>query len=520
MTAEAHNQPEPIAPRPELALVPAAEVPNITDQVAKYVQAIDNELVPRSVEEADEAVKMIRTQNEQVQQSVRAGESSIDADVAADFQDIAEQGTDVWKLSQTEQRDYQTIVQAKKPAQLTESAQAYLDGSKPFAVLKAEAKARLTLDRELRDRELAQQADKLAVSMRAAGFDIDVETTKPGKPTQAKRETTKAAHETQADLTGTGIKLDANGRGHRDHGKFISKKQLEQIEANADLIRNDQQGSREEYETREAIRQAELDARIATKAKKAAFKQGFGTRALERVDGLKLQLEDEAANSLANEGHDVSYRTKTTEAEPLSMPDGFNENAWHILNDAERQVAIEEWGKLSEQEKADTFTVSVPAEEQATTETFDFNRPVKDMDSKTRAAYFANARKAEADKSIGSSSEEAHKTTKKRRLAAAIVGSGALAGALLYAAQHNAESDSGASVPQHVVSGTKLHPKFDTVKVRPGDTIWGDEKANHPRMDEQHIEKLVQRDLRANHMSWQDARHLQPGQHIKISHKK
>jgi hypothetical protein len=39
-------------------------------------------------------------------------------------------------------------------------------------------------------------------------------------------------------------------------------------------------------------------------------------------------------------------------------------------------------------------------------------------------------------------------------------------------------------------------------------------------MDEAHIRNLVERDLQANHMSWDDARHMSPGEHIKIHHKK
>ena len=538
MTAEALPSPNESTRRPELTVVPGpGERPedlDATDQVARYIHSLDNELIPASAAAADEAVKMIRHYDGRVKEAIAVGANTVDDEVAQTLHDIAESGTAIWKLSETEHQDYTSIVHAKKSADLTEAASTYLmDDSRTFGQLKKEARARLALDTELHERETAEAAQRLTEKMTAAGFELG------DKPA---RKATSAEHPA-TELSDTGIKVDTNGRGHRDHGKFISKKQLEQIEANVDLIHGDQQGTREEYEVQEAKRRAEIDKDIEAKAHKSAFKKGYGSRALERTEGLKTMLEDEAAAEVAAEGKDVAYRNE------ISMPEGFKAEAWNIMDDDMRRVAVEEWGKMSDNEKSEAFAGE-----------FDFNKPVADMDTATREAYFKNAKEAlelqkeepvreltakgllartkrifakgnkhlariyttVGNKIINPFDKELTETQQKRRRALVAVGVGAVAAYSLYAKFHGMEHGGGAATtaaPQPMQPGTELHPKFDSVTLHHGDNIWNIEEARHPHMSEAHIQQLVERDLRTNDLTREDARHLTPGQHIKISHK-
>lgn len=393
------------------------------------------------------------------------------------------------------------------------------------------------------EREAPQQADLRVVFSGAEAAEKDhlsvVTEQAPDMPSAVESES-------GVDLSGTGIKRDANGRGHRDHGKFISKKQLEQIEANADLIRSDQQGTREEYEAREAKRRAEVDKDIDAKARKIAFKSGFGSRALERTDGLQAMIDKEATAQAASEGQDVAYREKADEE--VTMPEGFKAEAWDIMDDDMRRTAVEEWSNMSDDEKSEAFKGE-----------FDFSKPVAEMDAKTREAYFANVKEVAelqasepvtslepaslqsrvkrlfgkaskkltevyttvGNKMINPFDKELTETQQKRRKVLLGAGIGAVAAYGLYARLHGMEHSAGVTPePQQVHPGTELHPKLDTVTIHPGDSYWKAEEIRHPHASEAQIHHFVERDLAVDNRTWEDARHLTPGDKMTVSHKK
>jgi len=80
-----------------------------------------------------------------------------------------------------------------------------------------------------------------------------------------------------------------------------------------------------------------------------------------------------------------------------------------------------------------------------------------------------------------------------------------------------ASTSSGSLPPYDVEQGGVLEPKqFDQVRLEKGDTIWDLEEARHPNMSQAQIHELVQRDLNANKLTWDDARRLKIGRVIKL----
>lgn len=410
------------------------------------------------------------------------------------------------------------------------------------------------------DEDPLKQADELTERMKAAGFDFGDE--KPARKPAHKKSFHKKAElvsvvspTSTEDLSDIGIRVDARGMGHRTGKKgnrFISKDQLAQIRDRADDIRADQQGTREEWEAREAARQTELDSQVDAEAKRLAFKRSYGSRALERVEGLKKSLDDEAAANLAGEGNDMAYRTEASADQELSIPEGFDAAIWDILDGEERQRAVEAWADMSDEQRAAAF---------AGKPEHNFDARTADMDQATRDAYFANANAAqpvqdltpkslrdrvkgifgwakqkatEAYVTVGNkivnpqgNTEVTEEQLKRRRIIAA-VGIGAVATASAYALWHGFHHGGGSGNHHDVANHTgkgghsghtgagKVAPKFDKVKLHHGDSIWKLEEARHPHMNEQHIRDLVQHDLQLNHLNWEEARHLADGQEVKL----
>lgn len=176
MTAETLHHARPVAePETLPGALQEAEPRDRTNFVAAYVKELDQTIIPRSPEEADQVVAEVRTRSTAVRKNIEAGKVKVDQEVADSLQGIAEAGTDHWLLNQSQRKDWESFVRARAPRYLSARAKTYLDpedraGS--FTKLKEEAKARLSLDESLAARELAAHVTKLETSMRNAGFDV------------------------------------------------------------------------------------------------------------------------------------------------------------------------------------------------------------------------------------------------------------------------------------------------------------------------------------------------------------
>lgn len=303
------------------------------------------------------------------------------------------------------------------------------------------------------------------------------------------------------------VKVDNRGRGHiggshnsegrSRNGQFLTKHEMDMITAHQDEIRSG-------------------------------------------LDNLHKVVGQQAIAPLAAKNRDVPGRLSAGDAAdgPLLMPEGFSTGAWDLLNDEQRRVAIVEWGKLSAEEKAAMFDPDHA--EEAASEVQD-GEPVIDLSTKGLTGrtkrLFAKGKQQLArlyttvgNKIINPFNQELTETQKKRRVGIIAIGVGAVAVGRVYM-MLNGMHHGGGGVPNKDVldalsgrgggsGGAGAHAHEIHMTLHHGDTIWNgiaDTAAkNGHHFSYEHVRQLTEQTLKANGLSWADARHLPVGYHFDI----
>lgn len=190
------------------------------ERLANALETIDT-VIPSSIEDAEFYAQGLN----HLKELVDSENERFSEDLVEELHDKAAKGVDNWRLS-TDERSHWSLVQGARtmkdvPAYLQSWAERTVPESATtkiakLAYLKEEAGKRLKLDDELAE----QDSDAM-----------DVPTEAPTNEQSTASD--EAIHDDLSDI----VKFSKDGRARRENGKFISKSQLEQIEAHADQIR-------------------------------------------------------------------------------------------------------------------------------------------------------------------------------------------------------------------------------------------------------------------------------------------
>lgn len=322
------------------------------------------------------------------------------------------------------------------------------------------------------------------------------------------------------------VKVDDNGMGHRNNGKFMSKENLSQIEAHQDQIRDG-------MEARAAglkYRQHQKEMAIRT----------YGSQEYEARFANNPNVDPDAWLRLQQSAPAKPYEGRHRADE--NMPKDVTSEFWGTLDDDEKQ----HWGTLDDNEKQNLRIykdAEKTANEQNTTAAVDVNEPITDPSPtgmKARLGRLMN--KAGAKLQMLKMNAKEHLTGakeyysdeekgKRRKIITAVAGVVAVGGAVTLAILEARGQGMGLTAHHAAYNGHDSQLPFpngqpdvvSNLSLEHGSTAWGKvgeyaQQHGHTltQLQEQFITNKV---LQANGLDWTTARSLPDGFSLQMNNR-